>query len=43
VNVKPGVIYSNHWALNGYRARGTRLEKLKKPGKKVRVCKAHQR
>ena len=30
VNVKPGGIYRNHWALNGYRARGTCLEKVKK-------------
>jgi len=34
VKVKPGGIYSIHWALKCYTARGTRLEKLKKPGKK---------
>ena len=38
VNVKPDGTYSNLWALKGYAARGIRLEKLKKPGKKVKVC-----
>jgi len=38
VNVKPGGTYSKLWALKGYTARGIRLEKLKKPGKKVKVC-----
>jgi hypothetical protein len=38
LNVKPGGTYSDHWALEGYTARGTCFENLKKPGKKVRVC-----
>ena len=37
VNVKPGGKYSNHWALKGHTTRGTRLQKLKKPGKKEYV------
>jgi len=34
-NVKPGGTYSDHWALKGYTARGTRLEKINEPGKKL--------